>query len=79
MTLLQREVISDQSTIGKLSIGKEFLNFTLEDVVRDGPKIYGKTAIPVGVYKLDITESSRFKKRLPIRRDVPGFEGIRIH
>ena len=42
-------------------------------------KIYGQTAIPTGTYKIDITYSSKFKKRLPLLENVPGYEGIRIH
>ncbi|WP_254561801.1 DUF5675 family protein [Dyadobacter diqingensis] len=39
----------------------------------------GRTAIPVGRYKVDITYSNRFKRLMPILIGVPGFAGIRIH
>ena len=51
-------------------------------------KIYGETAIPTGIYKINITYSNKFGKRswairfggkLPLIEDVKGFEGIRIH
>ena len=42
-------------------------------------KIYGKTAIPYGRYKVEITYSNRFKRQMPILIGVPGFAGIRIH
>lgn len=42
-------------------------------------KIKGETAIPVGTYEVKMTYSPRFKKRLPLLVDVPGYEGIRIH
>ena len=44
-------------------------------------KVYGKTCIPRGRYRLDISMSNRFNKLLPIlSRNKPfGFEGIRIH
>mgnify|MGYP003606490449 FL=1 len=51
-------------------------------------KIYGETAIPTGIYKINITYSNKFGKRswairfggkLPLVEDVKGFEGIRIH
>ena len=57
---------------------------TLEDVVRDlGPdgagKVYGKTAIPAGRYKVAITFSQKFQKDMLAVLDVPFFTGIRIH
>lgn len=42
-------------------------------------KVYGKTAIPRGIYEVQITYSPKFKRMLPILRDVKGFSGIRIH
>ena len=78
-----RDTFSDESTIGKLYIDGEYFCETLEDKDRfieaGGVKIYGKTCIPRGVYKLVITMSSRFKKELPLLLNVPQFEGIRIH
>ena len=79
--VLQREILSDESTIGVLLIDGEHFCFTLEDVVRPkgSPKVYGKTAIPEGRYRVVITMSNRFKKLLPLLVDVPQFVGIRIH
>ena len=52
----------------------------LEDTVRaPGVKIPGKTAIPAGKYKIELTESLRFKKLMPRLKDVPGFTGVLIH
>lgn len=42
-------------------------------------KIFGKTAIPTGTYKVQLTYSPRFKRVLPLLIGVKGFEGIRIH
>lgn len=53
--------------------------YTLEDVVRSGPKVPGETAIPAGTYPLLITYSNRFKRLLPLVDNVPGFAGIRMH
>lgn len=67
-------------TIGKLYVGGIYLCDTIEDTVReDGVKVYGKTAIPDGTYKVMLTYSNKFKKVLPLLLDVPMFEGIRIH
>lgn len=76
---LQREILTDQSTIGKLYADGEFIAFTLEDIVRDGGKIAGKTAIKDGRYQVQITQSVRFNKRLPLLIGVPNFSGVRIH
>lgn len=67
-------------TIGKLYIDDNYFCDTLEDTVRPkGEKIYGKTAIPAGKYKVKKTYSPRFKKQLPEILNVPNFAGVRIH
>lgn len=87
-------------TAGSLFINGEFFCYTLEDKDRgltsdmslediQSKKIYGKTAIPKGVYFIDMnTVSTKFKDRLwakpydgklPRLLDVPGYEGILIH
>lgn len=75
---LIRSKSTKTSTSGTLSIDDEFECYTLEDPVRD-KKIAAKTAIPSGTYTIDITHSNRFKKKMPILLNVPGFTGIRIH
>jgi hypothetical protein len=76
---LQRDPSTPQGTLGTLSVDGVFQCYTMEDVVRLGPKVYGETAIPAGTYAVVITLSPRFKRPLPLLLDVPGFEGIRIH
>ena len=83
---IQRKWLSDESTIGTLSVNGVFLCYTLEDKVREVPgkpvsewKIKGQTAIPRGTYKLVIDYSTRFKRDMFHILDVPGFDGIRIH
>lgn len=83
---LKRLKLGEDYTIGRLSLDGRFLCYTLEDKVREvigEPvsewKIQNQTAIPVGVYPVIITMSARFKVRLPLLMDVPGFSGVRIH
>lgn len=79
--LLQREKSTTKSTAGQLFLVKEnpvFFCYTLEDVVR-AIKIKGETAIPSGSYRVVVTMSNRFKKRLPLLLNVPDFEGVRLH
>lgn len=59
---------------------------TIEDTVRKGPKVYGRTAIPAGVYKVNWSISPKFSqkpfyggKMLALINGVPGFSGVRIH
>lgn len=66
-------------TEGDLFLNGEWFCFTLEDTVRKGPKVHGKTAIPAGVYKVACTLSNRFQKEMTEVQNVNGFEGIRIH
>lgn len=84
--LVKRDIFNDDCTLGQLSIGDNFVCYTLEDAVReiDGEpvekwKIAGQTAIPRGRYEVIITYSNRFSKYLCELIDVPGFIGIRIH
>jgi len=83
---LKRTVFTDRSTIGMLSVEGVFECYILEDMVREVEgqpvetwKIPGKTAIPVGRYKIERTMSGKFGRVLPLLRKVPGFDGIRIH
>lgn len=80
-------------TIGRLFIDGEYFCDTLEDPVRQldsiDDKIYSKTAIPAGKYKISMSiVSSKYSirksynwcgGRLPRLLDVPFFEGILIH
>lgn len=87
---LKRRFFAEEYTIGSLSIdGVQFCD-TLEDKNRDhnkdgdlnGPgegKVYAKTAIPFGTYKVIVNRSPKFKRELPRLLDVPNFEGVLIH
>lgn len=82
--LLERKYFTENSTIGELTIDGMPICYILEDTVRE-EKIYGKTAIPYGKYKIVITRSNRFSKMagkdvyLPELLKVPNYEGVRIH
>jgi len=76
---IQREDFNSSRTIGRLFVDDVFFCWTLEDAVRDGIKVPGKTAIPAGRYRVIINESNRFKRLMPLLLDVPGFSGVRIH
>lgn len=79
MLTLRRLEQAATYTFGELLIDGTFECWTLEDPVREGPKVHGATAIPPGVYVLTIDFSRRFGKPMPHILDVPGFEGIRMH
>jgi hypothetical protein len=56
-----------------------FVCQTLEDPMREGEKVYGDTAIPLGTYRVTITRSKRFNKMMPLLHNVPNFGGVRLH
>jgi predicted RNA-binding protein with RPS1 domain len=73
-----REQYRPGSTVGRLYLDGAFECFTLENGIRT-KKVYGETAIPAGNYPVDVNYSPKFKRQLPILRNVPSFEGARIH
>lgn len=97
---LQRKYPKSNYTIGNLYIDGVFFCNTIEDKVRDlnkdgdlndagERKVYGQTAIPYGIYEIDMdTVSPKFKNRdwakkyggvVPRLLNVPHFEGVLIH
>ena len=93
--LLRRKYKAETYTIGDLSIYGRFFCHTIEDKIRELParcpdtpsgrscrckeKVYARTAIPAGTYKVTMEYSARFKRVLPYLHDVPHFLGILIH
>lgn len=93
--LLKRKYKAEAYTIGDLYIDGRFFCHTIEDKVRPLParcpdtpsgrtcrckeKVYARTAIPAGTYKVSMRHSPRFKRVLPYLHDVPHFLGILIH
>jgi len=87
---LVRKWQSSTSTAGVLSVDRLLTVFTVEDALRTpGIKVPGATCIDPGEYDVVLSASDRVKRGilwsprpdhvLPLLRDVPGFEGIRIH
>lgn len=90
MLVMQRRKSTAKTTISDLYLptaqGDGWLMLMLEDVVRpDGVKVYGETAIPAGIYPIELTDSPKYQKqygavvRTPMLMNVPNFTGIRIH
>ena len=88
--IVKRENRTEKSTIGELLINGAHECFTLEDKDRGllqsmsaeeiaAKKVFAKTAIPEGRYKVIIDYSDHFGKNLPHILDVPGYGGVRIH
>ena len=99
--LLERKWKKPTYTIGRLYIDDTFFCNTLEDTdsglkqtdplnVLKSKKISGETAIPTGIYKVDMnTVSPKYSAikwykdicngKLPRLSQVPGYEGILIH
>lgn len=50
---------------------------TVDEILKK--KVYGKTAIPRGEYRITITYSPSFRKDLPLVNAVKGFTGVRLH
>ena len=85
---LKREKVAGRNTPGKLYIDNAYFCYTIEDVIRKDPKpetpeneakVYGETAIPAGRYRITITYSPKFRRKMILVNDVPGYTGIRIH
>lgn len=80
----------ENSTIGNLYIDSKYFCDICEDKDRgldskmpkeqlEKMKIKGVTAIPYGTYEIVITWSPRFKRMLPLLKEVPVYEGVRMH
>ena len=82
-SLLLRSDFNENFTLGTFCFAGKCLGFTCEDKDRHlesgGTKIYGKTAIPRGYYRMTVSMSNRFKRLMVELLNVPGFSGIRIH
>lgn len=88
--LVKRLFKKSDYTIGKMYIDGVYFCDTVEDTDRglsqnmknstiEAKKMYSKTAIPTGRYRVVLSYSNKFKKTLPLLKDVIGFGCIRIH
>lgn len=88
--VIERTYRKPQYTIGRMYIDGIYFCNTLEDCDRglrqDMPaaelqkmKVYGKTAIPTGKYKVTMTNSVKYGRIMPQIMNVKAFTGIRIH
>lgn len=88
--VLTRTTRTANTTIGSLTHQGRHICFILEDFDRglhsgmelrhiSRIKVYGKTCIPTGRYRVVLTYSPRFKTNMPLLQQVPGYSGIRIH
>lgn len=86
---VDRDVKTEEETLGILYIDNKKFSYTLEDRIQPkGIKIYGQTCLPSGNYKVKVTYSPTFKRRLPliynqsdlsIFADGIRFTGVRFH
>ncbi len=82
---LSRQENTDSYCMGRLFVAAaneqpRFICDTLEPPSRPfSPSVKGKTAVPAGIYSLDLTHSPKFGRQLPILVNVPGMSGVRIH
>lgn len=81
-------VVRDEATIGFFCVNNRFECYSLEDVVRQDPnpetphnegKVWGRTAIPAGRYRITLASSPKFGPNTLTVNDVPGYTGVRIH
>lgn len=87
---VHRHFLGDRYTIGRMYINGEAFCDTLEDKDRGLSaslslarnkelKVYGKTAIPIGVYQVGLHRWTKYDVVVPILQSVPAFSGILIH
>lgn len=69
-------------TTGVLYLKGELLGHTLEPQWRNlsqSAKVAGQTAIPEGMYRIELAMSPHFGRKMPYLREVPGFTGVMLH
>lgn len=78
---LKRRYLGTTYTIGSLLIDGEYFCDTLElpMEINGVRNVRQKCCIPAGTYKVNMKQSARFGKKLPLLLDVPYRQGIIIH
>lgn len=87
---LNRDTYVEGTTLGKMIYPDGLTNETLEDICRAwGIKHGGSTAIPVGRYRMTVSMSSKFNRKMvmiytesnqyEVKMNGIGFKGIRVH
>ena len=88
--MLTRNWKKPDYTIGRIFINNAFFCNSMEPIDRglrqDMPiedikrlKVKNKTAIPTGTYKVMMTWSPKYQKKMPQIMNVPCFDGVRFH
>lgn len=87
---IEREELTDK-TPGEFFVDDNHFAWTLEDVKRNGDEyVFGKTCVPYGRYRVIISFSNRFQRRMPQLINIRGGNimfggrsidqcGIRLH
>jgi hypothetical protein len=74
---------TDEYPIDKLYANGVSVCYTLEGCDRyledGGAKIQNNTTVPHGLYSMTVNFSERFRKKVPLIMNVPGFLCIRLH
>lgn len=88
---IERFLFDKKYTMSRMYVDDEFFSFGLEpydasinidtpiDTILELKAKYGKIAIPLGTYNLIYNWSNKYKKKLPLVLDTPGFAGVRFH
>lgn len=83
--LVKRDTFTEKRTLGRMYVDGEYICDTLEDRDRrletagQSAKVYAKTAIPRGTYKMTYYLWQKYNNYYPWIQNVPYFQGILIH
>lgn len=75
--MLMRQVFTDKSTTGALSLDGQFQCYILEPTCRQQPGV--KLAIPTGIFEVTLYKSPRFGMEVPLLNGIPGHTYVEMH